>query len=314
MSEFEDLYSVLQTQASAGSGRGGSYWAISATCGLKGRLYEHFQALDQEVEYDPKAQTPTGRPKVTGKYAGSFYHAFQQYWRTGKFSTPTALSVSHEDINYETAANCFQAYRRRCGNDPNNRGTVLDAEVKSPANPEEEALVRAALGDIPFTIRHDLRVHVDAALVDRFLTEDGIVLPGPGDYLVDHKLVQSISEETINGYRYGFQSISYLTTYNLCHPQSPVRGILYDVMARVKKPEPHHFQLILAEVPDNALDIVRDGLRLAKEQHDAGRASPLMCDKTAFGACKLMTNGQCPRAGSFDDYKWGAKLGEWERK
>src|SRR6478735_6053761 len=148
------LYEILQSKKSSGSGAGVSSKSVAASCGRKAHLKEQYPEVDSDDDYEVGATTATGRRKVNGRRAGVFFHALQELWRTGGFPADAILDATeHVDYDYETAVRSFRNYRARFGNDPNNLGRVVAVEKKYPETPEQEALIREALGDIPFTMR-----------------------------------------------------------------------------------------------------------------------------------------------------------------
>lgn len=293
------LYEVLQSKRSSSSGTGTSHYSLSATCGMKGRLYEQFPWED--VELDGTDVTATGRRKVDGKRCGTFYHALQELWRTGKIDDKVIVSAEHLDYDFETAVRCFVGYRNHYLGNRNNLGRVISAEVKYPHTPEQEELIKAAIGGLPFTIRYDLLTEITMDDCNRLAVHHGVALPGPGRYLVDYKLVYALSAVTMMQYTYDFQQLAYPVIYNLCNPDTPVRGMITDVMARVQKPEPRHFALYLAHADENAHEIVRHGVLASFANHTDGRANPMGCIGK-YGPCRFLTSGQCPRYGTYDDF------------
>jgi hypothetical protein len=297
------LYSTLQSKRSSGSGTGTSFYGISATCGMKGRLYEMFPYEEEEQEFELGQVTATGRKKANGKRAGTFFHALQEYWRTGVVPSDVVFDVSHEDYDYELALRSFNNYRTRYGNDIHNRGTIIDAEVKYPATPEQATLITDLLGGLPFTVRYDLKTTLTEAHVEQLMVEYGLFVPGPGDYLIDYKLLASISPAQLNEYRRGFQGLAYPVIHNICNPDKPVRGMIFDITARVAKPELRHFEVVLAEVNDDAIRVVKDGVRLARDNYDAGRANPISGCFGRYGECAFSKNALCPKYGKFVDHE-----------
>lgn len=298
---MDHVYGILQGVRSSSSGRGTSYYGMAATCGMKAKLYELFPFEESESE-EIGATTPTGRRKANGKRAGVFFHALQQHWRTGSMVDNIVASAEHEDYDFELAVQSFANYRRFYKENRNNRGRVIDAEVHYPRNDEEQALVRAALG-AEFTMRYDLKVYMDEADCEKLLLERGIYVK-PGYWLVDYKLLASIGAQALDEYRRGFQGLAYPLVHNICTPDPAqhVLGTLFDITARVKTAEAKHFEVVLAELPSNALDIVRQGVQYGLANLTSGAANPLACFGK-YGECHWSKTGRCPKYGTFEQHK-----------
>lgn len=302
------LYEILQSQKSSSSGTGTSYYGTPASCGMKSRLYERYteakneEELEEANEYE-ESYTKTGRKKVSGKRAGAFYHKLQELWRLGTIPSNLVIDASHVDYDYQVACTSFNGYRQRFGANIHNLGRVHSAEVTLPRNEAEAAIIKAAFGGKPFTIRYDLLTDISEADCYRIAAERNIAIPGPGLYIIDYKLLASIGKATGSKYTHEFQQMAYPVVYNLLNPEKPVRGMLTDVVARVQKPEDKHFGLYLADASSDAYKIVRDGIAYAARQHLEGRANAFACQGT-YGPCGHLTSGLCPRYGKFDDFKW----------
>jgi hypothetical protein len=294
------LYELLQTKQSRSSGTGCSYYGSYATCGMKGRLQEMFPYEEQELE--GTELTPTGRRKVNARRAGTFFHALQEMWRLDAIPADMIVAADHADYDFELALNSCAQYRAQWNNNRHNLGTVHSAEVRLPSTPEQTARVMEFTGGHPFSMRYDLLTDIDQATVNRIAVERGVALPGAGRYIIDYKLVGSITAQTMWQYSYDFQQIAYPVIYNLCYPEAPVRGMLTEVMARVLKPLPRHYALYLAYADINAADIVRHGIQFAERARVTGAANPVGGCIGKYGPCWFLVNNLCPRYGHFDAF------------
>ncbi len=295
--KMEALYSVLQSVQSKSSGTGASFYSSAAQCGMKSQLDSRFP-WEEDNEYETGQTTPTGRRKANGKRAGVFFHALQQFWRTGALDTGLIVDAEHNDYDFELAVRSFRNYRTYYLDNANNRGTVIDAEVKYPRTPEQVATVAAFFGGAPFTMRYDLLTGVTQAQAASIGTIDGVYLK-PGKWLVDYKLLSGMDANRINEYLTGFQALVYPVVYNLCNPDSPVEGIMYDITARVAKAEPKHFFLGTSPYTPDVVEIVRDGVMKAARAHADGYAQSMNCHGK-YGPCRWMN--VCPRRGAFVDW------------
>lgn len=294
-----ELYDLLQSIKSSSSGTGGSYYGVAATCGMKSHLQETFPY--EEPEHDGAEISSSGRRKVNARRCGVFYHKLQEMWRTGAIPERLAVLADHSDYDFELALNSFCRYREYFRNDPHNLGRVKSVELKLPATPEQEQLILEFTGGIPFTMRYDLLTTVGMIARANIAIERGLAISASGDYLVDYKLVGSISPMTMWQYSFEFQQMAYPVIYNVCNPSAPVQGMLTDVMARVQQPEPRHYGLYLAYPDENAQALVRDGIQFAHAARLKGAANPFAC-LGKYGPCYFLTSGICPRHGSFADF------------
>lgn len=299
------LYQTIQSQKSGSSGTGTSHYGVSASCGMKSRLYERYPFIkqeEQEDEYEANYDA-RGKLKVSGTRAGSFYHKLQELWRLGTIPSNLAIDASHADYDFQIALRSFNNYRNRFNSDVNNLGRVRGAEGLVPSTDAEREAIKAALGGLPFTIRYDLLTEIGPEDIGRIAVERGCALPGPGLYIIDYKLLASIGKSTSSAYTHGFQQLAYPVIWNICNPTRPVRGMLTDVITRVQTLEAKHTGLYLAHADENALAIVRDSVQRAQKQHELGEANAFACDGK-YGPCGHLSSGLCPRYGKFGDFKW----------
>lgn len=303
------LYELLQSKRTSSSGTGSTYYGTAAACGMKARLQEIFPY--EEPESDGTDLTPTGKRKVNARRAGSFYHMLQEMWRLDQIPADVAIAADQSDYDFEIALNSFTKYRQHFGDNRHNLGRVVGAEQTLPATHEQRMQVQLFTGGIPFTMRYDLLTEITYDDVARIAVERELALPGPGLYLVDYKLVASISAATMWQYSYEFQQLAYPVVYNVCHPDRPVRGMLTEVMARVLRPEPRHFALYLAYADERTDEIVRHGIECGNNGQVQGRANPFACIGK-YGPCFFLTNGVCPRRGTFHEFDFSS--GKAERR
>lgn len=305
------LYELLQSKKFTSSGVGTSYYGSTALCGMKGRLQALFP-FDEEQASDGTDLTPTGKRKVNARRCGQFYHALQEFWRLEVVPPQTIVACDHFDYDFELALNSFVKYRTHFGNNRHNLGHVRGAEVRIPeideagnltskGEQQHERILRFT-GGLPFSMRYDLLGNIDGEHMAQIAIERQLAVPGEGDYLIDYKLVGSITASTLWQYSYDFQQLAYPVIFNVANPDAPVKGMLTEVQARVLKPEPRHFALYLAFADHNAQQIVRHGIQGADQSRAIGSANPFACTAGKYGPCFFLTSGVCPRHGRFDEF------------
>lgn len=304
------LYTLLQSVRSTSSGSGGSYWANAASCGMKGRLNDEFPTEEDEDAYDP-TETPTGRKKVNGRRCGTFFHALQMFWRIGRIDGNAVVSVEHQDYDFEVAVRSFTQYRDFFLGNIHNRGRVIEAEVKYPANEEQERRLREALGDLRWSIRPDLVTEIDPVAQEAILRQSGCFAP-TGRWLVDYKLCKDVAAGTVDYNTTCFQARSYAISYNICNPETPVLGTLYDMTARVVNfVGTKHNVIVPVPVREDDLMVVRDGIHEAELNKQRGAAQPMNCHGK-FGRCRFLN--MCPRYGKYDDFVFDINNKDYRRK
>lgn len=289
----DQLYQIVQSKKSTGSGRGASFYEVAANCGRSLNLKMRHPDLWSSDDDDGTSLTPTGRRKCNALRAGTFFHTLQELWRNQTLPADLVLDATEMvDYDFELALRAFRNYRARFGDNIHNLGTVVATEEKYPADPAQAAMLKQVLG-LDFTMRFDLLTYVSREDAERISSEREVAIT-PGRWLVDYKLVASISEKTYWKYAASFQGLVYPVVYNLCNPQAPVEGIMYDITARVQKAEPKHFALYTAITTEDSLEIVKTGLNYAKELLDSNRANPLVCT-SGYSVCPFLKNGMCDR-------------------
>lgn len=293
------FYEQLRDQVakSKASESGCSFYGKAALCGMQSHLSERYPY--EEPDHEGPTLTATGKPKVNGKKCGAYFHAMQERWRIRDL--PADIGSNYVDYDYEVALNSFLRYQIHFDQNRHNLGRVRSVEKTLPENDEQRERILEFTGGYPLTARMDLVTDISNEDVHHIAIQRQLSIPGPGPYIVDYKLIASISSITMWQYSYDFQQLAYPVIWNICFPDNPVRGMLTEAMARVQKPEARHFGLYLAYADKDAAKIVRDSVRNAAERRKIGAANPSVCIGK-YGPCYFLTNGVCPRHGVYSDF------------
>lgn len=295
VSSLHEIYQVLQTRPSHGSGRGVSYWSKAMQCGRLANLLEARQ-MDLTIEEQLELSTAD---KVIGKFAGSYFHALQEAWHNGGFSKDTVVSADDFDLNFHEAVRCIRAYQKFWHR--GFFGKTLGCEVTFPRTPEEAAWLRELVGE-DFTFRVDRLIELteeEATLININRNAD---LPGAGRYILDYKLVYSHQFKDAWEYTEGLQALAYPSVYNALHEHfdygAPVRGMIFDITSRSTKIEANwrikNFALYLAKPAPDFVELLSNALRQAKRNLVDDSANPFAC-VGPYGPCTFLKNATCNR-------------------
>lgn len=232
-----DIYTVAQTVRSSGSGRGNSYWEIGANCGFR-------RFLEDQLGRDPDA------PQPDWAIRGTYMHLLLQWWQEGKLAKGQIIEHDESDMLWREAVTLFDWFASTYPRDF--WGRVIGTEVQFPSTDEEKRRV-AEFFDVPLeyapTMRSDVVTEIDAAGVERF-AQQGVLLPGPGVYIVDWK--HGGAHGFDDGWKFteGTQPLMYLTLSRKFW-KDPPRGIIYHKVSMTKeksqlKLKPTSFRIYVA--------------------------------------------------------------------
>ncbi len=214
---------------SGGSGRGMSFWSGAARCGRRAVLSERKYAGYREVQ--------STLPLLKNHFlVGSLYHAMQEGWRLEEPAYQFDPEVSYVNVNVQEAARLFRGYMgnwsRECW------GTTLAVERQLP----DAELIRA---DIHSTFGVEVTGKIDMVcdLGAAHIAEARQRIPDitPGRYIVDFKTAEQPSPGSPIAYTLGLQAMWYPLLWNWSHPESPVNGMIFDVVYKRSRrtPRPH---------------------------------------------------------------------------
>lgn len=209
--EFEQtIHSLMQNEG--GSGRGGSFWTMAATCGRKANNYER----------NGRAQTGEAPAWAV---IGTAYHKLQEYLMKNE---PLHLDFmeSINDRNLQTALLMHRAWREYWG--VSYWGTTVSTEEIYPKTDEGTRKVMEFFSGQIYNIKPD--AVVDMSMEDVARVRDRVHLPGPGRYIIDFKTAADAAETT--KYITGLQALAYPFIYNLDNSEQPVKGIIFDIVQK----------------------------------------------------------------------------------
>lgn len=292
-----DIFTVLQSVPSSGSGRGISYWKAAAECGRKVRLLEQHKMQVQAEEAD-EAEAAN---KPIGRIVGTYGHVLQQAYHEGRLPENLVIDADAADVHFREAVRCMRVYRRFWPADY--FGEVVGCEIKFPRAEDEASLLRDVFGD-DFTFRADLMVRMSEERAAEIELSRGVSLNGAGLYIVDHKFLWQIDKTAVWDYAYGPQSLAYPIAYNLLHANFPdrypvpVQGMIFDCMSRQTQKEENfkesHFQLIVSQALPEDVDVIRNTVRVGQAMLSMNLPNPNAC-VGKYGPCPFLKNGQCDR-------------------
>ncbi len=298
MINFDDVYQTILSNPRGSSGRGMSYWGDAASCGRLANLKEkHKENQPAAVEGDdPNALT-----------VGNMYHVLHEVTlrgqAVGEIWDQTDTMVA--DPDFVEAVRLYRAYQRDWGDVTKRWGCkLLGVEVKIPSTPQGEAAARDLFGDIT-TGRLDALVEFDE--VDTAYENTGLLLPGPGIYILDHKAAKSRQERHQWEFQFGLQSVTYMHIYNMEHPEAPMRGMIFDQILKHKEISKYpvlnkqgdvkrdsSYEAFLATPHEDEEKVIQALVQLGRKNVEENRTNPKHCF-AGFKPCPMFTRGLCRR-------------------
>lgn len=296
---LDDIYHLVSASPHGSSGRGVSFWTEANKCG---------RAVNLKAKYPAP-------PRVEGEdidplRCGTFFHALQEYRLQ-----PSRLDMvwdmtdgAIQDKDWLEALRLFRAYNRDWAVASSKWcASVLGVEVLLPGAPETKALVRDLFSD-DVTFRADWvgEIHSDQD-IESVYEATGLLLPGPGRYIFDHKTASSRKEMHKWEFEFGLQGLTYLHLYNLEHPETPALGMVFDQIYRheqisktdlltktgtIKRQSSYSHFLALPD-PD-AEKIIQNMVRSGKYNIEKDRPNPSECFR-GYEVCPFFKTGQCRR-------------------
>lgn len=286
---MSDALPILQSFKSTSSGTGVSYYTTAARCPKKAALDKQFSELRNAAEDTSAAD------------AGTIFHALMAIW----YEKQQHALVELDDMNMSGPADyakfLFENYTKHFK--PDEWGKVLGAEMQYPRNDFDKALMEDSIGVSPFTMRLDLVVKMTEADVEKVETaRPGLVLNGPGVYIVDHKTSGQKDTNDAIKYIHETQGNAYQMAYNAVHPLAQCKGFIYNKIIGHKKMErfdakgvTHSFQTFFCPPPNEIKQqAVRNFMKFASEQAKTKVANHTACFDF-HKPCGYLMNGLCDR-------------------
>lgn len=221
-----EIQRIIGESRQGSSGRGISYWSDAALCGRRVRLKEEHPKIELPIDDD---DTPDAL------VVGATYHLLHELSIRGQLADETwdatdgALTASTVQ-----ALNLHRAWMRDWTSLEAKWGArALAVEL---AIPETDVGKQAALTLTGDVVTGRLDALIDVHDPDTAYANTGLLLPGPGRYILDFKTAKNHSSQHAWVYSHGLQGINYLWLYNMEHPETPARGLIFDVIFKHAKP------------------------------------------------------------------------------
>jgi hypothetical protein len=263
MTELEhQIHSLLQT--GGGSGRGGSFWTMAATCGRRANNYLR------------NGNTMDTRPP-SWAVIGTAYHLLQEHIMKG---VPMNLDYVEaiNDRDLQTAFLLHRAWREYYG--IGYWGTTLSTEQVYPKTEEGTARVLEFFSGQTYQIKPD--AVVDMTMEDVARVRDRVHLPGPGRYIIDFKTAADAND--VAKYVTGLQTLAYPFIYNLDNPEAPVKGIIFDIVqkpvwnAKDKSRKRDHFNCVYVDAELTFVEPLKGLVAQGAANLERGMCSLLGCN------------------------------------
>lgn len=293
-----DIQRIIGDTRQGGSSRGISYWSDAASCGRRVRLKEEHPKVQLPIDDD---DTPDAL------VVGSTYHLLHELGIRGQ-TTDETWDATDGALTASTiqALNLHRAWVRDWVSVEQKWGArALATEL---AVPETDVGRQAALELTGDDVTGRLDALLDVHDPDVAYANTGLLLPGPGRYILDFKTAKSHSPQHSWTYGHGLQGVNYLWLYNLEHPETPVRGLIFDVMFKHAKPskdaryastgrllQNSSYAAYLQEANPNAEQVIRGLVQIGQRNLEGpGVPNADACFK-GFSPCEFFRRGLCRR-------------------
>lgn len=274
---MSDIYSIAQSIKGGHSGTGNSFYELTANCGRRRNLL----AQIGEVPRDPDYVEPDWAVR------GTYYHLLHQFWQEGKLPEGAVLDAGVNDELWQEACTLFSWFQQSYAKDF--FGNCLATEIKYPRNSAEQEVI-AQYFNVPMkyapTARFDMYTQVTDEHVDR-AARDGILLPGPGRYIVDYKHGKQHNKDDGWKYTNGVQPLLYLTLDRLLNPDNPARGMIFTKVSMTReksalKLKDTSFRVYVAYFQPSFFDEARSMIQFAYNSMVANQPNRYACEDCPF--------------------------------
>lgn len=219
---------------SGGSGRGISYYTQGLQCARKVVLDNKAKAERAAREAEGQSLREYGKGGSAASRIGTLYHALCEQWHGKGITFEKAIPCNDlYDLEFHEAERLFKYYKKQWHNDPTYFGTAEAVELKFPRNEADEKLLAEAFQfEEPLTALLDMVIRIDNIGRARLFKEHGLVLPGAGLYVWDHK--SSKAKKNTLEWDMSMQFTGYPLMYATCMDEEPL-GMIAASMVRHKK-------------------------------------------------------------------------------
>lgn len=296
--DLEELYVVVQSINHGASSRGMSFWRKAAECGRLVVLGQKHAEPNAEASEDLDART-----------VGVYYHLLHELGLRGQNGNETwDQTEGAYDQNFLEAVRLYRAYCRDWGGPLKRWGArLLGVEVPIPAGDVGREAARKLFQGQDVTGRLDALVEIDESELDGIYERTGVQLPGSGRYILDHKTAKSRQDKHHWDYMFGLQSITYLYLYNLEHPDTPAKGIIFDQIYKHQEirttpryaktgriQQDSSYEAFVAVPTEGEENVIKALVDLGAENVRLNRTNPSHCF-SGFKPCYLFAAGLCNR-------------------
>lgn len=263
----------------SGSGTGMSYYNTAMLCPRKANL---------DKEYNENRHG-------TSSSVGTIFHKYMEHYHKDgikEFAIEEADVALNADL--VEANRLFREYTSR--HPARYFGRVVGVEKRAPEEGtslgtiQREALQN--LFQIEYTMRADLVVEVGTLDVLHLSKIQGLEEIKPGYYLVDHKTTGKTPSNGVLDYMARPQFPAYMMAWNACFPETPVLGMIANVIVRHKKLTEASFLKFLVPFPSEQRQRgVKNYLNYAAVRAKTDEINLGAC--STYGLCYHFTTGAC---------------------
>ncbi|MEO1444625.1 MAG: PD-(D/E)XK nuclease family protein [Cyanobacteria bacterium J06635_11] len=237
------------------------------------------QVLKKQHKSDVDDSSPASR-------IGSLFHKMCEYhFDPAAPEVVWRLPNEHEDELAE-AVRLFQAFTAEIK--PEMFGRVLHTEWRFPVMRDDYFSVFSRFG-VPLKGIVDMVCEMSQEDCYKW-ADQGVMLPGPGVYLVDWKT--SKRTQSPDRYSSGFQHVAYQMAYEVIAGVKP-RGFIWGCVFGLKMPK---VAIYVTTRPNGAeQDICLSAFKRQRRRIEASEANPFACHNSWGQVCPFLSNGICDR-------------------
>ena len=292
------IFTTYQSTPQGDSGRGNSHYTKAALCGRLKRL------IDADKAAGTSEPDPVGKDGLSYFEVGRFYHLLQEHGAKADLSGVWDLTDGAYTPDFLEALHLYRGWCKLWGSITEKYGEVVATELLLPTEGAPTEAAQRALGG-EFTGRIDLLVRI--ADVDGVMARTGLILPGPGLYIIDHKTAKGPAATDAHKFTNHTQAMGYATLYNLEHPNEPVMGTIFDVLYKHRtflreakrnitgkvQQGASHAHFFQPSMPDDE-GVITNLVKLGSYMYDNDVPNPTACFGQ-YAACSYLLNGRCSR-------------------
>jgi hypothetical protein len=269
-----DLLEILSNCESTSSGYGPSYYMTS--CARRANIEKEF---------------PESRTTSFGAQRGTAFHKLMELYYAGQLQG-VALPVSDMPDKGDFVQEALRLFVGYSALFPHDEWQVVASEVRL-GKTIEELQTLAQIVD-PFIPSLDLIINLNEEQVALFEQRRKVPIV-PGNYLLDFKTHSQRESNAYIKYSRHPQLISYDWSWNLIHPETPLKGfILVNVIGHKPLRPNESFQTFVYPKPgEDAYTATGNFFKNQKENFKKNQPNLSACDD--WGGCPHYVTGRCNR-------------------